>query len=57
MILKILRKLGIANLNKMPMAFLFMGFQGRGSRMRKNGRKLTFHNTRCAIIYLNLNLG
>ena len=32
-----------ANLKKMLTAFQFMRFQGRGSRKRRNGRKLTFH--------------
>lgn len=39
-----------ANLKKLLTAFQFMRFQGRGSRKRRNGRKLTFHIIGCAVI-------
>ena len=41
---------GFANLKKLLTAFQFMRFQGRGSRKRRNGRKLTFDTIGCAII-------
>ena len=39
-----------ANLKKLLTAFQFMRFQGRGSRKRRNGRKLTFDVIGCAVI-------
>ena len=35
---------------KLLTGFKFMRFQGRGSRKRRNGRKLTFDIIGCAVI-------